>query len=342
MMSDSQVNFDQAMDNARQAAERGDDDQAKHWAKFAAIISPKEDTPWLFLGDLAAPENKFEFYAKALEADPQSEAARKRLGEAVRQIRQAEEIHRPDLNPKIRLGAPFVATIKKRTSLLAGTMPLFFMACFGLVVWLAISSLTVLAETTAGFFPTATAVSYIAPRANLITPTPTPTATFTPTQTPTPTPTPTQTASPTPTRTRTPRPPAPTAVPPFTGQRPGYIGSNEFWIEVDLSSQRMITYRGDQVLNTFTVSTGKSSTPTVTGSFQIYIKLSSQTMRGPGYVQPDVPYVMYFYKDYSIHGTYWHNKFGTAVSHGCVNLPTGNASWVYQYAKIGTWVIIHP
>lgn len=102
-----------------------------------------------------------------------------------------------------------------------------------------------------------------------------------------------------------------------------------------------MAYRGDDILDTFTISSGKWSTPTVVGSFQVYLKLNSQTMVGPDYVQPDVPYVLYFYEDYSIHGTYWHNNFGTPVSHGCVNLPTNNASWVFQYAKIGTWVIIH-
>ena len=45
-------------------------------------------------------------------------------------------------------------------------------------------------------------------------------------------------------------------------------------------------------------------------------------MSGPGYYLPGVPYVMYFYQGYGLHGTYWHDNFGQPMSHGCVNLPT--------------------
>jgi hypothetical protein len=44
-----------------------------------------------------------------------------------------------------------------------------------------------------------------------------------------------------------------------------------------------------------------------------------------------VPYVMYFYGGYSLHGTYWHNDFGRARSHGCVNLRTPAAKWLFDW-----------
>ncbi|MEN8240737.1 MAG: L,D-transpeptidase [Chloroflexota bacterium] len=333
-MHKPQDSYLQALAQAQQAAERGEVQLARHWAKYASVLAPGAAEPWLLIGDLAPLENKDEFYTKALNLNPECEAARQRLADSAAHIRQAEEEKQPVLDRSIRLGAPFQAAIGKRISVKAGILPLLVIALFGLIAWLGISTLTVLAETTAGFFPSATMEPLLAARVNLITATPTPTATFTPT------PTPTRTPTNTPTSTRTPRPPTATPRPPV-GSSPGNIGSQEFWIEVDLSSQQMIAYRGDQVLNTFTISSGKWSTPTVVGNFQVYLKLTSQTMIGPGYVQPDVPYVLYFYEDYSIHGTYWHNNFGTPVSHGCVNLPTNNASWVFQYAKIGTWVIIH-
>jgi lipoprotein-anchoring transpeptidase ErfK/SrfK len=50
---------------------------------------------------------------------------------------------------------------------------------------------------------------------------------------------------------------------------------------------------------------------------------------------------MYFYKDYGLHGTYWHNNFGTPMSHGCINLKTKDAGWLFDYAKVGTVVNIH-
>jgi lipoprotein-anchoring transpeptidase ErfK/SrfK len=34
-------------------------------------------------------------------------------------------------------------------------------------------------------------------------------------------------------------------------------------------------------------------------------------------------------------------NFGTPMSHGCVNLPVNNAKWLFDWAKIGTPVIIH-
>ncbi len=46
--------------------------------------------------------------------------------------------------------------------------------------------------------------------------------------------------------------------------------------------------------------------------------------------------VMYFFEGYAIHGTYWHNNFGTPMSHGCVNLPTPEAEWFFRWAEMGT------
>jgi lipoprotein-anchoring transpeptidase ErfK/SrfK len=64
-------------------------------------------------------------------------------------------------------------------------------------------------------------------------------------------------------------------------------------------------------------------------------------MSGPGYYLPAVPYVMYFYKDYGIHGTYWHNNFGTPMSHGCVNMSIPDSEWVYNFSSVGTVVNVH-
>jgi len=89
------------------------------------------------------------------------------------------------------------------------------------------------------------------------------------------------------------------------------------------------------------VSTGAQDTPTLRGVFRIYRKLDSQRMRGRDYDLPDVPYVMYFKGSYAMHGTYWHNNFGQPMSHGCVNIPTGKAAWLYDWAPQGTVVVVH-
>lgn len=113
------------------------------------------------------------------------------------------------------------------------------------------------------------------------------------------------------------------------------------WIDVNLSTQSVYAYEGDTVVNSFIVSTGTSLTPTVTGRYKIWIKFVSTDMSGPGYYLPDVPYAMYFYKGYGLHGTYWHNNFGTPMSHGCVNLRTADAEWLYYWASVGTVVNVH-
>jgi lipoprotein-anchoring transpeptidase ErfK/SrfK len=179
--------------------------------------------------------------------------------------------------------------------------------------------------------------------------TPTLTYTFTPTNTFTPTPTytstPTATATNTPTETFTPTlKPPPTDTPrpwptntPFT--YPEYTGNR--WIDVNLSQQMLYAYEGDTIVASFLVSTGVPAFPTVTGKFHIYIKLVSTLMAGDGYYLPNVPYTMYFYKGYGLHGTYWHNNFGHPMSHGCVNMYTPDAEWLFYWASEGMLVNIH-
>jgi LysM repeat protein len=113
------------------------------------------------------------------------------------------------------------------------------------------------------------------------------------------------------------------------------------WIDVNLSTQTLVAYEGQTAVFRTAVSTGTWRTPTVAGTYRIYVKYVSAGMSGPGYNLPNVPYVMYFYRGYGLHGTYWHNNFGTPMSHGCVNLPTAAARWVYNWAPVGTKVVTH-
>ncbi len=116
---------------------------------------------------------------------------------------------------------------------------------------------------------------------------------------------------------------------------------SEFWIEVDLSEQTLHAYQGNILIKTFRISSGTSKYPTLPGEFKVYAKYTRYTMRGPGYYLPDVPYSLFFFKGYSIHGTYWHRNFGTPMSHGCVNMETSAAEWLFDQAQIGTPVFVH-
>jgi lipoprotein-anchoring transpeptidase ErfK/SrfK len=113
------------------------------------------------------------------------------------------------------------------------------------------------------------------------------------------------------------------------------------WIEIILSQQMLVAWEdGRMVMNT-PVSTGTRKTPTVRGTFRVYKKYARQRMSGRDYDLPNVPYVMYFTGAYALHGTYWHTNFGQPMSHGCVNMPTGRAAWLYNWAPRGTTVVVH-
>ena len=124
----------------------------------------------------------------------------------------------------------------------------------------------------------------------------------------------------------------------------GVANPDERWIEVDLSDQKVRAWDGDQIFLESLVSSGLPATPTPTGEFRVWMKLRATKMEGGSgrgyYYLPNVPFVMYFqnsqvpgWKGYSLHGTYWHNDFGSQRSHGCVNLPTPVAEKLFEWAS---------
>lgn len=106
-------------------------------------------------------------------------------------------------------------------------------------------------------------------------------------------------------------------------------------IYVDLSKQTLYAYEGDEKIMQALISSGKwSRTPT--GNFNIWTKLRATRMAGgqgaDAYDLPNVPWVMYFYKDFGFHGAYWHNNFGYPMSHGCVNMRIVDARELFAWA----------
>lgn len=128
---------------------------------------------------------------------------------------------------------------------------------------------------------------------------------------------------------------------------PNILGdsSSEKSIEVDLSEQRLYMKEGSNVVGNFLVSTGKWY-PTPQGEWRVWTKIRNARMRGGSkalgtfYDLPNVPYTMYYYQGYGIHGAYWHNNFGHPMSHGCVNMKPEEAAIVYNWAEVGTRVIV--
>ena len=121
----------------------------------------------------------------------------------------------------------------------------------------------------------------------------------------------------------------------------------EKWIDVNLANKTMTAYVGaTPAFGPISVVDGGAQTPTVTGTYKVYLKYQKQTMRGENadgtnYEAPDVPWVTYFYRGYALHGAPWRSSFGYSGSHGCVNLPVSVAKQVYDFAPLGTPVVVH-
>ncbi len=117
------------------------------------------------------------------------------------------------------------------------------------------------------------------------------------------------------------------------------------WIEVDLSQQRLTLWVGNtQVMSTL-ISSGLAATPTETGEFKVYEKHPVMTMTGTilgeYYYVPNIKWVSFFDGGEALHGTYWHHNFGHPMSHGCINMTEADAKVLYDFAPIGTKVIVH-
>lgn len=119
------------------------------------------------------------------------------------------------------------------------------------------------------------------------------------------------------------------------------------WIEVNLAEQTVTVYEDQQLVYATVASSGRSGFWTQPGTFQVWAKLERDNITGgsPGsdgyYFLENVPWVLYFDQARALHGTYWHNRFGSPRSRGCVNLSPADAGWVYQFAQEGTWVHVY-
>jgi hypothetical protein len=119
---------------------------------------------------------------------------------------------------------------------------------------------------------------------------------------------------------------------------PPLLGDGERWIDIDLDSQILVAYEGELAVYATLVSTGAKDTPTETGIYRMWLKESESDMKGLSGEDPysvaTVPWTQYFSpeKGLALHTAYWHDKFGTQRSHGCVNLSPKDARWLYFWS----------
>ncbi len=310
---------------------------AKRYAKQAQKLNPMHETPWLILAATTNPDQALQYLTEAKSLIPDSP----RIDQAIQISRQRinkaaiQENHKSTETPSPPKNTAVAKPKNTSKPKWLGTM-LVILVLLSLII-VAVGQHPPIRHMVSAFFATPT-INNERPHDFYQKPSITPSSTITPTLTSTPTPTatttPTLTSTATPTNTATPTATqtfTPTSLPVITAER---------WILVKLSEQMLYAYEGDQIVNTFLVSTGLPNTPTVMGQFAVYIKYRYTNMSGPGYFLADVEYTQYFYKDYGIHAATWHNNFGTPMSHGCVNMRLEDSKWLFDWTKIGTVVYI--
>lgn len=327
---------------AKDALRQGHRTLAFELAQKAVSLDPNLVEGWLILGGLSDPQNSLGYLQTAKRIAPENP----RVNQAYSWVTQ--ELAKQGLDSTLE---PTQAIPRKLLSDTPPIPPLIVVQTHR-PVWLwTFITLFVLAVFFFGLelIPSqfVRAKGNVAPiqQNDLVKPSLTSTNTFTPTVTHTSTQTPTSTPTHTPTSTYTHTPTAtstPTLIPSDT-PIPVLVDEDleGRWIDIDLSDQRLYAYDGNTIVRSFLVSTGTWQYPTPVGRFAVYIKLRYTDMAGPGYYLPDVPYTMYFYEGYGIHGTYWHDNFGTPMSHGCVNMRTEEAGWLFDWSYVGIIVNIH-
>ena len=125
------------------------------------------------------------------------------------------------------------------------------------------------------------------------------------------------------------------------------------WIDADLQTPTMVTaYENDRVVYSALAISGNGAFETPTGTFQILRRVENETMDSStigiprtspgGYFLEDVLYTQYFTDDgASLHYNWWKGTFGYPGSHGCLGLNREDAAWFWEWAAIGTPVVIH-
>jgi hypothetical protein len=103
-------------------------------------------------------------------------------------------------------------------------------------------------------------------------------------------------------------------------------------VEGNLGKQLAALIKGSKVYWIFPISSGKPSTPTILGSFQVY-------RRTPGYLPDGMYYSDFFIRGYALHG--YDPSPDYPASHGCMRLPIQDAIPAFNWLQLGDWVDVY-
>jgi hypothetical protein len=101
--------------------------------------------------------------------------------------------------------------------------------------------------------------------------------------------------------------------------------------EVPLDKQVLVLTKGDRPFAIYPVSTGKPSTPTVTGRYSFY-------RQEPGYNSEGMYYSFYWHNGYAVHG--YHEVPTYAASHGCVRTFIADQPRIYEQLNYGESIFV--
>lgn len=101
--------------------------------------------------------------------------------------------------------------------------------------------------------------------------------------------------------------------------------------EVSLSKQVLVLAKGDRPFAIYPVSTGKSSTPTITGHYTFY-------RREPGLNSHGMYYSFYWHGGYAIHG--YAEVPDYPASHGCIRTFVADQPRIYNQLEYGESIFV--
>jgi lipoprotein-anchoring transpeptidase ErfK/SrfK len=352
-MNSDTTEANQAIQNSIDALRRENRAHARYWAQRAVWLTPQSEEAWLALASVSTPTASLEYLQRALAINPESQAARDELTR-VHEILEAQKA--------ARLAAEQPAHRRKTRP---GIFYRFKMGLFGLILitlslvailaiaWIVLPDERLNAQAvplTQGLLDTATQTPEVVYEVL-----PSPTLPTHPTASPTPS-APAPTLTPPPTLSaqvstlaieddllihgNAARVDHPTPTPDTSQRR----------IEVDISEQHMYAYDGEELVYSFIVSSGQGG-GTLTGDFKILDKIENAWSLPWGFWMPDWMGIYYVNSglENGIHSLpvmtdgreIWGDQIGNPISYGCVVLKPEDALLLYNWASVGTPVIIH-
>jgi hypothetical protein len=101
--------------------------------------------------------------------------------------------------------------------------------------------------------------------------------------------------------------------------------------EVPLDKQVLVLSKGDKPFAIYPISSGKPSTPTITGHYTFY-------RQEPGYNSEGMYYSFYWHNGYAVHG--YHEVPNYAASHGCVRTFIADQPRIYEQLHYGESIFV--